>query len=147
SFPRPRNRNASFLMLARKSNQFRYLQGLRRQTRSLASRLRIPRPVLHVPVCGHEATTPSNRKQGEMNMRCEAKEVHMASTERVNRRASFQAVAVAALGAAVVGGIPVRAAAQTDRGLPQKTSRSEPHRGHLYMQTNETKNAIIHYYL
>jgi 6-phosphogluconolactonase (cycloisomerase 2 family) len=79
-------------------------------------------------------------------MRCEEKEMHTASTECVNRRATLQAVAVAALGAAVVGGIPERAAAQRERGLPQ-TSKSEPHGRHLYMQTNETKNAIIHYHL
>jgi 6-phosphogluconolactonase (cycloisomerase 2 family) len=42
-----------------------------------------------------------------------------------------------ATGLAVVGGMPERAAAQL--------SKSQPRGGHLYMQTNEKRNAIIHY--
>jgi 6-phosphogluconolactonase (cycloisomerase 2 family) len=53
-------------------------------------------------------------------------------------------VAVVATGAAVVGGMPERAAAQTARGVPQQ-SKSRSDGGHLYMGTNEIKNAIIHY--
>jgi hypothetical protein len=40
-------------------------------------------------------------------------------------------------GAAVAGGLPEIAAAQK--------SRSDQGGGHLYMQTNETRNAVVHY--
>jgi len=46
--------------------------------------------------------------------------------------------------------MPENAAAQMDRGISQMrmsnpTSRPHPRGGHLYMQTNETRNAIVHY--
>jgi 6-phosphogluconolactonase (cycloisomerase 2 family) len=49
----------------------------------------------------------------------------------------MQVAAGAAAGAAVAGGIPEIAAAQR--------SGSEQGGGHLYMQTNETSNAVVHY--
>src|SRR5262249_13603234 len=79
-----------------------------------------------------------------MNMGIEMGEMHTASTGGVHRRAFLQTVAGVAAGAVVVGGMPQGAAAQKARGLLQK-SKSRPHGGHLYMQTNETRNAIIHY--
>src|SRR5262249_53362592 len=79
-----------------------------------------------------------------MSMGNETRETHAASTGGVNRRAFLETVASVAAGAAVLGGIPERAAAQTPSGSPQQ-SKSHPRGGHLYMQTNETKNAIIHY--
>jgi 6-phosphogluconolactonase (cycloisomerase 2 family) len=62
--------------------------------------------------------------------------MHPASTGGVERREFLEMAAVVAAGAAVIGGMSQRAAAQT---------KSQPRGGHLYMQTNETKNAIIHY--
>ena len=49
----------------------------------------------------------------------------------------MQVAAGAVAGAAVAGGIPEIAAAQK--------SRSDQGGGHLYMQTNETRNAVVHY--
>jgi 6-phosphogluconolactonase (cycloisomerase 2 family) len=67
----------------------------------------------------------------------EGKETHPESSELVNRRAFIQVAAGAVTAAAVTGGIPEFAAAQ---------ERTADHRGgHLYMQTNEIQNAIIHY--
>jgi WD40 repeat protein len=77
-------------------------------------------------------------------MGSEMRETHSASTRDVNRRAFLQIAAGAATGAAVVGGMTERAAAEMARGLPQE-GKSDGRDGHLYMQTNETKNAIIHY--
>jgi 6-phosphogluconolactonase (cycloisomerase 2 family) len=77
-------------------------------------------------------------------MRSEMRGMQMASARGVNRRAFLQIVAGVATAAAVVAGMPDRAAAQTARGSP-RISKSSPNGGHLYMQTNETKNAIIHY--
>jgi 6-phosphogluconolactonase (cycloisomerase 2 family) len=71
-----------------------------------------------------------------MNMESEMRQMHPESTGGVKRRAFLQVVAGAATGAALVGGMPRRAAAQTASG---------PRGGHLYMQTNEIRNAIIHY--
>jgi hypothetical protein len=59
------------------------------------------------------------------------------SLELVNRRAFMQVAAGAVAGAAVAGGIPEIAAAQK--------GRSDQGAGHLYMQTNETRNAVVHY--
>jgi 6-phosphogluconolactonase (cycloisomerase 2 family) len=70
-----------------------------------------------------------------MNMGSDMREMHTASKRGVNRRAFLQMAAVVATGAAVIAGMPERAAAQ----------ESKPRGGHLYMQTNESKNAIIHY--
>src|SRR5262249_46000126 len=71
-------------------------------------------------------------------MGSEMKEMHPASTGDTNRRSFLGMVAGAATGAVVVGGMPERAAAQT-------ASKSQRQGGHLYMQSNETRNAIIHY--
>jgi 6-phosphogluconolactonase (cycloisomerase 2 family) len=60
------------------------------------------------------------------------------SSELVDRRAFMQIAAGAGAGAVVAGGIPEIAAAQK--------SRSDQGGGHLYMQTNETQNSIIHYH-
>jgi len=49
----------------------------------------------------------------------------------------MQVAAGAVAGAAVAGGLPEIAAAQK--------SRSDQGSGHLYMQTNETRNAVVHY--
>jgi 6-phosphogluconolactonase (cycloisomerase 2 family) len=69
------------------------------------------------------------------------------SSELVNRRAFLQATAGAVTGAAVAGGIPEIAAAEKASGSPPARRLKETHRGgRLYMQTNETKNVIIHYY-
>jgi len=71
-------------------------------------------------------------------MGSETREMHTASTGGVNRRAFLEMAAGVAAGAGVAGGLQERAAAQ---------SKSHPRAGHLYMQTNEAKNAIIHYHL
>jgi 6-phosphogluconolactonase (cycloisomerase 2 family) len=65
--------------------------------------------------------------------------MHTASTGGGNRRAFLQMAAALATWSAVAGGMPERAAAQTSKSLPRG--------GHLYMQTNETRNAVIHYRL
>jgi 6-phosphogluconolactonase (cycloisomerase 2 family) len=65
----------------------------------------------------------------------EIKAMHTERSEALNRRAFLETVAGAAAWAAVAGTIPDIAAAQ------QSTRRG----GHLYMQTNEIRNAIIHY--
>jgi hypothetical protein len=58
-------------------------------------------------------------------------------------------VAGTATGAAVVGGIPAVAAAQkglrAQMEMSKEESMSQPRGGHLYMQTNEIRNAIVHY--
>jgi 6-phosphogluconolactonase (cycloisomerase 2 family) len=77
-----------------------------------------------------------------MNMGNEMREVH-AANKGVNRRAFLQMAGVAT-GAAVVGGLPEHAAGQQASDLPQK-GKAHSRGGHLYMQTNETRNAIIHY--
>ena len=61
--------------------------------------------------------------------------MHTECSVAPNRRAFLQMVAGAAAWAAVAGTIPEIAAAQ----------QSTPRGGHLYMQTNETRNAIIRY--
>src|SRR5262245_62146884 len=65
------------------------------------------------------------------------------------RRTFFQIAAGAATMAAVVGGMPVIAAAQKTPSRPQmrvsKESMSHPRGGHLYMQTNEIHNSVVHY--
>src|SRR5260370_9284769 len=67
----------------------------------------------------------------------------------VSRRGSLQMIA-AVIVAAVACGMPENAAAQMDRGISQMrmsnpTSRPHPRGGHLYMQTNEARNANVHY--
>src|ERR671918_1640312 len=81
-----------------------------------------------------ERMGPMNRESGRSK-----------STGGVDRRA-FLRMAGTATGAAVVGGIPDVAAAQT--GLRAQMGMSKaggPRGGHLYMQTNEIRNAIVHY--
>jgi Lactonase, 7-bladed beta-propeller len=69
------------------------------------------------------------------------REMAPESSGLLNRRAFMQVAGGAVAGAAVAGGIPEIAAAQT---AAQK-SRSDQGGGHLYMQTNETRNAVVHY--
>jgi 6-phosphogluconolactonase (cycloisomerase 2 family) len=67
----------------------------------------------------------------------ERNETHPESSEVVNRRAFIQVAAGAVTAAAVTGGIPEFAAAQ---------ERTVDHSGgHLYTQTNEIHNAVVHY--
>src|SRR5262249_21231323 len=83
------------------------------------------------------------------------RERHPEGWEVGNRRAFLQVVAGAATAAAVAGAMPEIAAAQEARSLPQmpmsrqrmskKMSMSDPRGGHLYMQTNEIRNAVVHY--
>src|SRR5262245_16141972 len=63
---------------------------------------------------------------------------HPESREVVHRRAFLKVMAVAATAAAIMSGMPEMGAAQT--------RKPQPRDGHLYMQTNEDKNAIIHYH-
>jgi len=74
--------------------------------------------------------------------------MHSEGRGPVSRRAFLLTVAVAAIAVAVAGG--VFAARQKAPGLAQVRMSNEmgishPHGGHLYMQTNETRNAIVHY--
>src|SRR5262245_2934293 len=63
---------------------------------------------------------------------------------RVDRRGLLQLAAGAAAGAAVGGGMPEISAARPRDA--RHATRQEHHRGgHLYMQTNETRNAVVHY--
>lgn len=71
-------------------------------------------------------------------MSMKKRDVHQESSEFVDRRAFLQVTAGAMTGAALAGGITEIAAAQT--------SRSDHVGGPLYMQTNESQNAIIHYH-
>jgi hypothetical protein len=67
------------------------------------------------------------------------------TSEPVDRRAFLQVAAGAVSGAAVAL-IPEIAAAEKAPGSPHVRSSKEHHRGgHLYMQTNETRNALVHY--
>src|SRR5258708_11625561 len=80
---------------------------------------------------------------GERKMRPEGRDL-------VNRRAFLRMVAGAAIGIAIVGGMLEIASAQRVSTLPQmrmwkEMSTSHPRGGHLYMQTNETRNAVVHY--
>jgi len=74
--------------------------------------------------------------------------MHSEGRGPVSRRAFLLTVTVAAIAVAVAGG--VFAARQKAPGLAQvgmsnEMGMSHPHGGHLYMQTNETRNAIVHY--
>src|SRR5258708_20735277 len=69
----------------------------------------------------------------------------------LNSRTFLKMVAGAATVAAVAGGMQEAAAAQKAPSLPQTRmskamSTSHPRGGHLYMQTNETRNAVIHFH-
>src|SRR5262249_48358328 len=68
----------------------------------------------------------------------------------VNHRALLQMIVGAAAVAALAGTMPVIAAAQKARSVPQMrmskaVGTSHPRGGHLYMQTNEIRNAVVHY--
>ena len=70
--------------------------------------------------------------------------------ELVNRRAFLRMVAGAAIGIAIVGGMLEIGSAQRVSTLPQmrmwkEMSTSHPRGGHLYIQTNEVRNAVVHY--
>jgi 6-phosphogluconolactonase (cycloisomerase 2 family) len=73
----------------------------------------------------------------KQTMSKEKRELHPESSEVVDRRAFMQVAAGVVAGAAAAGGIPEIGAAQT--------SPVQARGGHLYMQTNETQNSIIHY--
>ncbi len=80
---------------------------------------------------------------GERKMRPEGREL-------VNRRAFLRMVAGAAIGIAIVGGMLEIGSAQRVSTLPQmrmwkEMSTSHPRGGHLYIQTNEVRNAVVHY--
>jgi 6-phosphogluconolactonase (cycloisomerase 2 family) len=75
--------------------------------------------------------------------------MHPGGREFVNRRSFFLVLAVAAIGTAVAAGM--LAARQKSPSLPQtqgsnEMSISHARGGHLYMQTNEIRNEIIHYH-
>jgi hypothetical protein len=85
-----------------------------------------------------------------MNMGSEMRETHKASTGGANRRAVLQMAA----GVAVIAGlsyvlsgaaVPPASAQPKAPAAEVEKSESHPRDGNLYMQTNETKNAIIHY--
>jgi 6-phosphogluconolactonase (cycloisomerase 2 family) len=80
-------------------------------------------------------------------MRKDKRDMPPESTELVDRRAFLQVTAGAVTGVAVVGGIPQIAAAEKAPGSPRASKSKELHPGgHLYMQTNETRNAVVHYH-
>jgi len=60
-------------------------------------------------------------------------------TGPVDRRAVLQLAASAVAGAAVAGGMPEISAAKG------RDAHANHRGGHLYMQTNETRNAVVHY--
>jgi len=67
------------------------------------------------------------------------------SREGVNRRAFLQAVAGTATGAVVAGAMPGIVAAQNVPSSQRRQMSMNGHGGHLYMQTNEIRNSIVHY--
>src|SRR5262245_52915377 len=69
------------------------------------------------------------------------------SREGVNRRAFLQAVAGTATGAVVAGAMPGIVAAQNVPSSQRRQMSMNGHGGHLYMQTNEIRNSIVHYRL
>jgi 6-phosphogluconolactonase (cycloisomerase 2 family) len=76
------------------------------------------------------------------------RKMHPEGRQVINRRAFLLVLAVGAIGAAVAASM--LAAQQSSTGLLQtRVSKpmSTPHRhgGNLYMQTNEVRNAIVHY--
>jgi 6-phosphogluconolactonase (cycloisomerase 2 family) len=77
------------------------------------------------------------------------REKRPGSSEFLHRRAFLHMTAVALTEAAIAGGIPEIAAAQKASSAPHMSrskSKEHPQDGHLYMQTNETRNAIVHYH-
>jgi len=76
----------------------------------------------------------------------EMREMRPEGREVVNRRAFLKMVAGAATGVAVAGALPEIAAAQkAPSAQTGMASMSQPRGGHLYMQTNEIRNAVVHY--
>ena len=75
------------------------------------------------------------------------KEIHPEEWGIVNRRVFLLILAVAAIGAVDGGMLAVREKAPSLRQVrgSNDVSISHPRGGHLYMQTNETKNAVVHY--
>src|SRR5262245_21740681 len=69
------------------------------------------------------------------------------SREGVGRRAFRQAVAGTATGAVVAGAMPGIVAAQNVPSSQRRQMSMNGHGGHLYMQTNEIRNSIMHYRL
>jgi len=65
--------------------------------------------------------------------------------EGVNRRAFLQAVAGTATGAVVAGAMPGLVGAQNVPSSQRRQMSMSGHGGHLYMQTNEIRNSIVHY--
>ena len=89
--------------------------------------------------------------KGNGSMSKKMKEMHVEEKGVVNHRALLQMIVGAAAVAVVAVGMPVIGAAPRARSVPQMrmskaVSTSHPRGGHLYMQTNEVKNAIIHYH-
>ena len=73
-------------------------------------------------------------------------EMYPEGSPGVNRRAFLQTAAGVAAGATIAGAIPRIAVAQKAAGsLSVSTPKEHPLGGHLYMQTNEIQNAIVHY--
>jgi 6-phosphogluconolactonase (cycloisomerase 2 family) len=80
-------------------------------------------------------------------MRKDKRGMPAKSSGLLNRRAFLQVTAGVVTDAAVAGGIPQIAAAEKGPGSPRVSKSKERHPGgHLYMQTNETRNAIVHYH-
>src|SRR5262249_5660994 len=84
---------------------------------------------------------------GAITMPKKTKEMHPERQKVVHRRAFLRMIAGTAAVAAVAGAMPEVAAAKAPGGSATSKKRSSSHSrgGHLYMQTNETRNAIIHY--
>src|SRR5262249_3985027 len=86
----------------------------------------------------------------EVSMSKKMREMHPEGREVENRREFLQMVAGGATGAAVTGAVPEIAAAQMGTSHPQmrrwtKKSSWHPGGGHLYVQTNEVRNSVVHY--
>ena len=64
--------------------------------------------------------------------------------DRAIAEVAFLVLALAAIGAVLAGGIEI-AVAQKTPGMSKGITTSRADGGHLYMQTNEIQNAIIHY--
>src|SRR5437879_3468806 len=75
------------------------------------------------------------------------REMHLEGRSVINRRALLLIVAVAAIGAIAAGMLAVRrkAPSSSQSRMSNLTSTSHPRGGNLYMQTNETRNAVVHY--
>jgi 6-phosphogluconolactonase (cycloisomerase 2 family) len=93
------------------------------------------------------AISGNNKITSERNMYKDKRETPSEISNRLNRRAFLQATAGAVTGTAIAEGIPQITAAEKAPGSPRASASKEQHRGgHLYMQTNETRNALVHYH-